>query len=83
MTPMTAPPPRRPWWRRKRTWAAVALWLLIATYIAAYLLLVRPVTVGFGLIRVVAVYPHPALYPLFAPTEWADRRIRPEVWAAD
>ena len=24
---MTAPPPRRPWWKRKRTWAAGLLWL--------------------------------------------------------
>lgn len=26
---MTALPPRRPWRRRKRTWAAGALWLLL------------------------------------------------------
>jgi len=26
---VTAPPPRRPWWKRKRTWAAVALWLVV------------------------------------------------------
>ena len=26
---MTAPPPRRPWWRRKRMWAAVAVWLAL------------------------------------------------------
>jgi hypothetical protein len=27
---MTAPPPRRPWWKRKRAWAAGALWLAVA-----------------------------------------------------
>jgi len=27
---VTAPPPRRPWWKRKRTWAAAALWLVAA-----------------------------------------------------
>ena len=27
---MTAPPPRRTWWRRTRTWAALALWLIVA-----------------------------------------------------
>ena len=28
---MTAPPPRRPWWKKKRTWAAMSLWL-VAVY---------------------------------------------------
>jgi hypothetical protein len=27
---MSEPEPRRPWWRRKRTWVAVAAWLLLA-----------------------------------------------------
>ena len=26
---VTDPRPKRPWWRRKRTWAALALWLLL------------------------------------------------------
>jgi hypothetical protein len=75
------PPPRRPWYRRKRAWAALALWLLVVPYVSAYAVLVRPVDVGFGAVIVVAVYPLPALGPLFAPAEWVDRRIRPEVWA--
>jgi hypothetical protein len=27
---VTALPPRRPWHKRKRTWAAVAVWLVVA-----------------------------------------------------
>jgi len=27
---VTTPPPKRPWWRRKRTWAAGAVWLAVA-----------------------------------------------------
>jgi hypothetical protein len=26
---VTAPPPRRPWWKRKRWWAPLALWLTL------------------------------------------------------
>lgn len=26
---MTEPKPKRPWWRKKRWWAAIGLWLLI------------------------------------------------------
>ena len=31
---MTAPP-RRPWWKKKRTWAAVTLWLVVAYPLSA------------------------------------------------
>ena len=37
---MTAPPPRRPWWKWKRTWAALALWLLLAPLVSAFAFLV-------------------------------------------
>ena len=36
---MTGPPPRRPWWKKKRTWAAIALWV-----VAGYPLLLGPLT---------------------------------------
>lgn len=32
---MTAPPPRRPWYRRKMVWAVAAVWLLAAYPIGA------------------------------------------------
>jgi len=36
---MTAPPPGRPWYRRKRTWAAAAAWLLLTPPAAAMTIL--------------------------------------------
>lgn len=81
---MTAPRPRRAWYQRKRVWAAVALWLLLATYIAAYAALVRPAVVlslgDSGSFVMVADYPHPALRGVFGPAEWIDRRVRPAAW---
>lgn len=85
---MTAPPPSRPWYRRKRVWAAAVLWLCSpAGYVTAYRSLMRPnVTIfwteGMGA-SVRASYPHPALAYVFAPAEWFDRRVRPRFWHPD
>lgn len=32
---MTTPLPRHPWWKRKRTWGAVAAWLTLAYPLSA------------------------------------------------
>ena len=54
---MTAPPPRRPWWRRKRTWAALALWLVVA----------YPLTAGPVLYGVWRGWPVGVMWNLFDP----------------
>ena len=61
---MTAPPPRRPWWTRKRTWAVIAAWLLLLPlYVVGDGLNQYAIGRGWG-------HPGPVRRFLYAPPKW-------------
>ncbi len=66
---MTAPPPRRPWWKKKRTWASGVLWLMLPV---AYLLSMGPAVYaherGWLPLRAIRVAYAPAIM-------WRDNRM--------
>jgi len=65
ITPVTAPPPRRPWWKRKRTWAAGAVWMAAVPVLYALSMGPAVYCVGRGWL------PADTVLGAYAPAAWA------------
>ena len=73
---MTAPPPRLAWWRRKRTWVGLLLWLAVAFPISWG-------PISYGVAR--GWLPHTAdmpFFPLFRVMNALPRPASEACWAA-